>query len=786
MRISGLALLLLIPSPGGLLAQTPPAPVADVLQRHCLGCHQGAKARGDLRLDTLPADFAGAATTWGKVFDRVSDGTMPPRGKARPTEADVQTLTRWIGDGLVQTEAARIATEGRTPLRRLNRVEYANTLRDLLGIQLDLSNQLPEDASVGGFDNVAAALQLSPAHLERYLEGADLALDAALTLPPMPKPEKKIIRPKTADALRLPSDRFPIAGISQGENLILYRNTIGKELFAFRTNAAGFYRFRIPLFGHHLDDKPYAVAVSTGITSGGARFDVVDYFDLQPGVSRVVEFEKYMPRGGALRLEGHGFAYRLDLTDPKSYPGPGWGFGPIEIEGPLMKDWPPASRSRLLGKVDPVRGTLADAEIILTRFLPRAFRRPTSTAEVAPFLKIVKDSLAQGQKFEPALHAALRGVLCAPDFLFLREKPGPLDDHALACRLSYFLWSSMPDHTLTDLARTGRLRDPQILHEQVERMLTDPKAQRFTENFAGQWLSLRDIEFTTPDRQLYPEFDERLQDAMLDETQLYFEEMLKQNRPVSEFIVSNWTMLNGTLAAHYGIPGVKGQAFRKVTLPPGSVRGGLLTQAAILKVTANGTATSPVQRGVWVLDRILGQPVPPPPASVSAVEPDIRGATTIREQLAKHRNQELCAVCHRRIDPPGFALEAFDPIGGHRDRYRSTPARGQRVTSKVKVAVQKHHTITEVPLGLPVEQGDVTPDGQRFKDIVEYRRLLLREKETIVRNLAIRLTTYATGALPGRAGRPAIDAIVAESSKHGDGFRDLIHAVVQSPLFLRK
>jgi hypothetical protein len=785
MRTTLLVAVALFALPSLLSAETPPATVTTVLERFCVECHKGTKARGDLQLDTLPADFSKHASTWNKVLDRVTDGSMPPKGRPKPTEADQKVLSAWINEGLAAIDAARVAKEGRTVLRRLNRVEYANTLRDLLGIELDLTTQLPEDPTLNGFDNLGEALSLSSAHIERYLEGADIALDAALNLPPAPKPIKATINPHTPEALKLPAEKMLPPAITKGDGLVVFRNSLNRELFVYRTPAIGLYRFRIPLFGHNLDDKPYAVAVSTGTTSGAFIFNLVDYVDLT-SKTQVFEFERRLPRGATLRLVGHGFPLTGRLEDARTYNGPGWGFGPIEVEGPLAKDWPPESRGKLLGKGDPNRGSAADAEIMLSHFLPRAFRHPTTAAEVAPYVRIVKDRLAKGDRYEAALRTAVKAVLCAPDFLFLREKPGPLDEFALASRLSYFLWNSMPDDALFEAARTGRLHDAKLLREQVERMLNDPRAHRFTEDFTGQWLGLRDIDFTTPDRKLYPEYDDRLHDSMLRETHLYFEEMIQRNRPVTEFVASDWTFLNGPLAGLYGVPGVSGQAMRKVTLPASSIRGGVLTQAAILKVTANGTTTSPVVRGTWVLDRILGQPTPPPPPGVPAIEPDTRGASTIRDQLAKHRTQENCAGCHRRIDPPGFALETFDAIGGVRDRYRVTLAPKQVATNFRTVHVQATNTDVKLPVGHVVESADVLPDGRRFKDVLEFKRLLLADKDQLTRNLVEKLATYATGAPTTRGDREAVEAVVAEVKKNEYGFRDLIHAVIQSPLFLRK
>ena len=350
----------------------------------------------------------------------------------------------------------------------------------------------------------------------------------------------------------------------------------------------------------------------------------------------------------------------------------------------------------------------------------------------------------------------------------------------MAVRLSYFLWSSMPDDTLIALAAKGELTKPSVLRVQVERMLNDPKSTRFTVNFAGQWLDLRNINATSPDPQIYGEFDDFLFWSMPRETERFFEEVLRSDRPLTDFIHSDWSFLNQRLAKHYGIPDVFGGELRKVTLPANSHRGGVLTQASILKVTADGTRTSPVLRGKWVLERIIGKPPAPPPPDIPAIEPDIRGATTIRQQLDKHRNTPACAACHRHIDPPGFALETFDVIGGWRDFYRGTRAtRG----GMVELANYPGRKIFK---GLDVEKGGETPDGKPFKDIDDYKQLLLADKDQLARSLAEKLLIYSTGADIQFADREVVEQLVAECRQKKYGFRSLIHAVVQSRVFLNK
>jgi hypothetical protein len=330
---------------------------------------------------------------------------------------------------------------------------------------------------------------------------------------------------------------------------------------------------------------------------------------------------------------------------------------------------------------------------------------------------------------------------------------------------------------LLTLAEQGKLNQPDMIRRQVERMLRDPKAAAFTENFVGQWLNLRAIDATVPDPTLYPEYDEVLKLSMVKEAYLFFDEVLKHDLSVTNFVAADFSMLNERLAKHYGIPDVTGQEFRKVPLPPNSHRGGVLTMAGVLKVTANGTTTSPILRGAWVLDRILGTPPPRPTVDVEAVEPDIRGATTIRGQLSKHRQLASCATCHVKIDPPGFALENFDVIGGWRENYRSV-GKGDPVVVNGRTMRYKK--------GLPVDAADVLPDGRRFKNIDEYKQLLLKDKDQLARALAEKLLSYATGGTPAKADQPEIEAIIGRIRPRDYGLRALVHEIVQSKMFQHK
>lgn len=498
------------------------------------------------------------------------------------------------------------------------------------------------------------------------------------------------------------------------------------------------------------------------------------------------------------------------------FTGPGIACDWLDIEGPLHQEWPPKAHKVLFGDlplvefksapgakgprrvkirqlgagrnwpdqepgiytVSPTGDATADADRLLASFLPKAFRRPVDQETRQQYVDRVKRQLDADAGFETAMRSAYRAALCSPDFLYHIEPDGKLDDFALACRLSYFLWNSMPDDRLTELAAAGKLHDPDVLKGEVERLLKDEKSQRFVEDFLGQWLSLRRIASTDPDKKLYPEFNPYLQDSMAAETRAYFRELLDKNLDASHLVKSDFVMINEKLAVHYGIPGVIGSQIRRVQLPPDSPRGGFLTQAAILKITANGTTTSPVPRGAFVMDRLLGQPPDPPPPNIPAIEPDVRGAKTIREQLDKHRTVLVCSSCHSKMDPPGFALESFDVIGGFRTRYRSIgegdPAPRGSIDPAIGIGFK---------LGPPVDATGTLPDGRSFRDVKEFQALAAADTEKLLKNLCEQLCIYSTGRDVSFGDRDAIAAIVAATRKQGGGIRTLLHELVQSPLF---
>jgi hypothetical protein len=736
------------------------------VDNYCAGCHNAERKKGGLVLEGLEARFdRSGSALWTRVFERLEAGEMPPEGRDQPTQAEREGVLEWLQHNLLEADLAR-----RSSIRRLNRYEYENTLRDLLGIDLPLKEMLPEDGVAHGFDNVGSALAISTELMGAYLECADRALDAAIASGPEP-------RSVHLEQTLHETARTPEGGtlLDIGDAVVVFSS--GGYVptdFPFIASVEGDYRLRIRAHAWQ-SDEPQVMVVRTINYQRDIR-RVVGYYEVgaQP---RSFEMVQRLIPGDQIKITPHGLFFQ-GLPDPEFNAGPGIAIGGLEIEGPLHDPWPPGSHGMLFGDVDPSRATPADGERILARFVPRAFRRSAGPEEIAPYVALLEQSLAAGSDFEAGLRVALKAVLCSPDFLFVgdpAQRPGqPLGASALATQLSYFLWSSMPDAALRAAAESGRLREPEVLAQQVERMLADPKARAFTENFTGQWLDLRDIDFTTPDEDLYPEFDELLQVSSVEETQRFFQEILDHDLSILNFIDSPFSMLNGRLAEHYGIEGVEGLEFRRVSLPAASHRGGVLTQASILRVTANGTNTSPVLRGVWVLENIIGKPSPPPPAGVGAVEPDTRGATTLREQLAKHRDIETCNSCHQRIDPPGFALESFDVIGGWRERYRSMMGKGETVDKTVRSRrVRYKH-------GPRVDSTGQVADGTTFRDIDEFKRLLLADHEQIARCLIEKLWVYATGREPGFADRLQIEDILRRSAAEEYGFRTLIHEIARS------
>lgn len=800
------------------------------LSEFCTDCHDGTTHKAGLNLEDLDFQLQDRRNTalWEAVFDKIAHGQMPPKKADQPPALLRTAIQEELRKVLHEASSERQKTQGRVPIRRLTRLEYEHTVRDLLSVETDLHDLFPEDTTTAGFDRVSHGLSFSAAHFARYQEAAEKALADAIPTRPFSRlqsqtPASKILKDRDKSIARWGAWR-------EGEDFIMSSNLFfpyTAVLFP-RIPRTGRYRYAVEAYGMRTQGRPLplAIAVHRGSASLPDAPEAVAWHDVPPDVPETVSSELVVRAGEHLAVFGWTLPHR-DRVDakitslkikPDQWPGPSLAIRSLFIEGPLdaegkPESWPPLSYRTLFGDLplrprsqsqpgtpwsessenltkrndaqwdsDPLvpysENPREDAERLLNVFLPKAFRRPISPQTAEPYIQHVHQSLDAGMPFHEAMRSAFKAVLCSPHFLLLEETPGPLDPYAIASRLTYFLWNSPPDETLLSKAADGSLMTPAVRHAEVERLLNHRKAVRFERSFTAQWLDLHKIGSTAPDAKLYPEFDRPLQDSALAETEGFFHEILEKNRGILEFIDSDWSILNERLAQHYDLPDLPGYMLRKVSLPKDSLRGGLLTQASILKVTADGTKTSPILRGKWICERILGIELPSPPEDVPKIEPDIRGATTIRAQLEKHRASAACASCHDVMDPPGFALESFDVIGGWRAFYRTLD------TSAPKVPIAK--TTFSVHRGLPVEEGYVMADGTRFSNVQEYKTALLAQPEPLVRNLIQKLLTYATGAPIQFADRPTVEAVLQAAKGDQYGLRSLIHHIVDTPAFLQK
>jgi cytochrome c553 len=850
------------------------------LDQRCGGCHDADMQKGNLRVDQLSVATPDRDQLNRLVllYDRVLKGDMPPKKADQPETAERAAF-------LDELRTSLIAAESKQPLaavRRMNRVEYESTLRDLLHLPLlRVKELLPEDGQQAGFDKVGGALDFSPVLVGKYLEAADVALNLALVKGGK-KPETKVWREPAAKqrtvlgAIRV-NCAVPLKGRElasglttsitanpetdirnvvrwaqfkgEADSVALLTSVIGRvqpqglQPDRFKPPVSGWYRVRFsawslrwmrtraeaskrglvrqfntldkPYFKNANDEweytrlaeeKPerewmenvdfYGSAEVAQVVRASLNGEPIGYFDAPSLKPKDHEFKVWLNPDErvsfhAMGLPAVGASNAGTSEGVRDYEGPAVAFDWFEVEGPLVDEWPPASQRQLLG--DTPAG--ADPRPLLANFATHAFRRPATVADIESYAAIVESQLKGGASFESAMLAGYKSILCSPDFIVLGLEPG---DYALASRLSYFLWNAPPDDELLRLAAKGELSKPEIRKKQVRRMLADARSKRFIEHFLDEWIELKKIDFTTPDLALYPEYDSWLHDSMLAETRGDFRRMLDHDLGVRGLIQGETVLVNQRLAELYGLRGVTGSEFREVKLPPGSPRGGLLTQASVLKVTANGTATSPVQRGVWVMERILGIPRQPPPPNVPAIEPDATCAVTIRQMIEKHRADTACASCHARMDPPGLALENFDAIGGWRDHYRLAGKPKMIRVGKGKDAKTVEEPTIEIVsdsaalrnrvkmrLGPPVDASGELTGGSTFKDINELRTLLLKDEDALARNVVRQFLTYATGHAPRFGDRDEIEAILSKTKPSHHGLRTIIEQIVASPLFAK-
>jgi Protein of unknown function (DUF1592)/Protein of unknown function (DUF1588)/Protein of unknown function (DUF1585)/Protein of unknown function (DUF1587)/Protein of unknown function (DUF1595)/Planctomycete cytochrome C len=820
----------------------PPAPARAFISANCAPCHNDALKSGNLDLTTLPFNPSDPANfaKWARIHDRVRDSEMPPIKNPNITPAARTQFLTSLETPLTAADRARYATQGRATWRRMNRYEYENTVRDLLNAPwLQIRELLPEDGEAWHFNKSGEALDVSHVHMNQYLAAADYALRGVLpntAARPETTTKRYYAREQTSmfgkiDFPNSPErNMYPVVGnaadigvlkktgpktvgaaqpeIREQEGLGVVASTyepLEIRFNQFKAPVSGLYKLRLKAHTMWVGPqkgakwwKPDPEQISAGRTTEPVdlysevpprEMRRLGTFDVHPGAS-VNEIEVYLMKGEMVRPDAVRFfrsrppgTWRNPLATEEGQPGVAFNW--LEVEGPMLNQWPAPAQQLLFADIPYTvnakgvpdfesKDPTTDSKRLLSAFLQRAYRHPVPAGDLDRFTALFTKSLAAGFSFTDSMISAYTAVLCSPAFVTLEEKPGHLDNYALASRLSYFLWNSAPDATL--------LQNPTDLRAQTKRLLDDPKSQRFVQAFLDYWLDLRKLNNTSPDAQLYPEtyLDDFFVESAGDETRAFFTELIQKNLPARNIVSSDFAMLNERLAALYGIPGVEGAAIRRVPLPADSLRGGIITQASILKVTANGTSTSPVLRGVWMNERILGRPVPPRPTGIPAVETDTRGATTIREQLAKHRSQPVCNTCHALIDPAGFALESFDVVGAWRDNYRAL-GDGQKV-----VGFGKGGQPFEFHTALPVDASGTLPDGRTFADVRELRRLLLTDERQLARNLASQLITYSTGA-PVRFGdRPQLEAILDQAKPSNYGVESLIQAIVQSDLFRSK
>jgi len=764
-----------------------PEPISFFLDLNCYDCHNDVDTEGGLNLENLSFNPQDAASmrTWILIHDRVRDQEMPPKDKKHlwPEPSERAEFLSRFESYLHEISEEQQKERGRVRSRRLNRTEYENTLHDLLGIDIPLKTFLPEDPEKEGFTNIADIQQISYHLLQKYLEAADAGLDKAFqrALQPAPR-ETRFFEPKdiAVGRERRGNIREPFL---IGDTSVSYPTGLSYHgrMRATETPESGWYRVRLRA---HAVNAPEGHGVWTSVRSGICYAIAPLMFWIGSFEAREEpeehEFVAWIQKDHLLEIRpmdqalGRIPGNAITGGTAPDLEAPGVAVEYLEVE--RIHKGPPSDKlkQRLFGDLAYRDGELIsenppkDLDRLINRFAEQAFRRPVRSDELEPYISFAIATYDQDQSFLEAVQAGYRSVLCSPRFLYFTEEVGPLDAYAVAARLSYFLWSRPPDEALLASAKDGSLLNPAILGAQVERMLDDPHSDAFVKNFSAQWLDLKHIDFTTPDSNLYPEFDDTLKHAMLGETHSFIRKLIDENLSAAQIIDSDFAMLNERIARHYGIDGVSGTHFRPVKLKPEYRRGGVITQASVLKVTANGTTSSPVVRGVWMLERILGEHISLPPDDVPAVEPDIRGATSIREQLDKHREIDSCNACHVKIDPPGFALESYDVIGGWRERYRALSENGRLME------------------GVVVDSSSEMINGRPFDDIDGLKEILLRQPEQIARNLLKKTLTYATGASIEFADRREIEAMIDSLRGDNYGFRSMIHAAAASSIFLEK
>jgi hypothetical protein len=782
------------------------------LDTHCISCHGPEKEKGELRIDELSRDFKSGMDThhWHEIIEKVNAGEMPPEEEAQPTQEEIAAFVPRLHALMKEGSAARKAARPPVSHYRLSRKEYQNTVYDLLGVRYDPAKpgELNEDTLWHGFERIGSELSLSPSHVDRYYRAAEIVLDRAF---PTVSGEARKVR-KTAADLRYGGgktqqetlDRF---GIKRPLRYLMFPGRV-EEAFAPHwfgktgPEHSGLYRMRMQASGIRPPGGQPA-HLSIGKETGEETVDGIIEFDITaPEDSpQVFEFEVFLEMPTMLRFcvvatdvvdrrsgaafrnalasrGGHIFTHSsetllLNPNAPQMFDDKGNGIFStvildwIEWEGPLVSD---AEKSRRAGVLPPDDATPEVVAEHLLRFAERAWRRPVKSEELVDYLESYRAEREGGEKTADAYRVAMQGVLTSRNFLYLVEGDPEirenLTDWELASRLSYFLWSSMPDEGLAAAAKGGTLNG-EGLKKEVDRILADNRINRFIDDFSRQWLQLHRVGMFPPDKKLYPAYDDWLETSMRAEPVEFFREMLVKNLSIDGFLDSDWTMANARLCDFYGLPEPKKGDFQRVSLKPEDHRGGLLTMGAALGLTSDGTRHRPVHRGVWLSEVILGKTPPPPPANVPAIEPNPPKSpkATLRDKLEAHRNDANCAACHARIDPLGLAWDNYDAIGQW--RTHESVAAG----------------VGEDP---PVDPSGRMPDGRAFKDAGEFKRLLLEDRDEVARAFIEHLSTYALRRVLTFDDQEDLTTIAEEAKKKGYGVKDMVQAVAMSELMRKR
>ncbi len=811
--------------------------VVPFFKRHCAECHLGDKPQGDFSIakKQLGTDFQNPAfrARWREIVDVLNAHAMPPADKAQPDPAETAVVVDWITKQAVAAEIAR--REQTVVIRRLNRAEYRNTIRDLVGVDYDTSS-FPQDPPAGGFDNNGAALTMSPLQVEQYLAAAEQILDRALVEGPRPATISWRFDPVPGsnDGNRVRFDQKNNVIVKGGANRyegdwVVVHHDHWDQFNArdFRVAVPGIYTIRIRVAGRR-PNREQVVAAAARILEerrtqqdadrpdravhnqrqyeenlehfktdrmydyGPPRLKVVLQLGSQPRTvaefdvegtleqPQIVEFPvRLTTETGGISLA---YAYEIPAVlenfwcqKRDAFARPEALIDWMELEGPVHDAWPPSSHTRILfdsplEKSDPEGYVRA----VLERFMEAAWRRPVTQQEVDEKVAIYAAAGSGAGSFVARIKLPLMAVLTSPNFLYLAEPhsgaPAALSDHELAARLSYFLWSSQPDAELRRLAAAGKLSDPQVRRQQVDRLLADPRSDQFVTNFAGQWLGLREVGANPPAKDLYPQYDRHLETSIVGESEAYFRTFIQENLDARQMIKSDFVTVNERLGRFYGIPGVRGDAFQKVPVPEGVTRGGIVTQASVLSITSNGTRTSPVKRGVWILKTLLATDPGLPVANAGEIAPKVPGIdkATVRQRLEIHRTLPQCARCHDKIDPLGFALENFNASGAWRDQEGFG----------YKGRIDKNDP--------RIDASSRMPDGRKIEGVAGLQQAMLEQDSLFLKSLVNRLATYALGRELGLADQPMVDQLVQEMRRSGTTVRALLKAIVATEAFTLK